>query len=102
MTRALTNWFYVTSGKESLVLKTNVIILTFEGCQYHGIGDVCLMDVRLYTNPNNASKMHTEGKKMEGKTLTNSWGTAATTANTSIKYETTGKIKINRKEKESQ
>ena len=44
--------------------------------------------------------MHSEGKKLEGKTLTKAEGTAPTTANRAIKHETTGEIKVNENETE--
>ena len=59
-----------------------------------------LLASRLYTIPNDTNKIDTKGKKPEGETLTKLEGITATTENTAIKLETTGKERVKEKKTE--
>ena len=55
------------------------------------------MSARIYARPNDSGRTYSEGKNLEGKTLTKAEETAATTENTAIKRETKGETKADEK-----
>ena len=70
MNRALTKVLKVTSEKEIIVLKKKATILKFEESLNHDNSNGYILDVRLYTSPNDAGKTHSEGKNPGGKMIT--------------------------------